>query len=70
MLGLNDGSYINHPKVHYIYVDNFELKIKDGKIVVDGEYIKEKVKVENKQKELKILGYKYYAVSRLSYSPC
>ena len=60
LLGLNDGSYINHPKVHYIYVDNFELKIKDGKIVVDGEFIKEKeIKVTNKQKELKILGYKY-----------
>ena len=58
LLALNDGSYINHPKVKYLVVDNFELKINDGNIVVDGEFIKEnEIKVINKQNELKILGY-------------
>ena len=37
MLGLEDGSFIDHEKVHYIKTKHFRLEIVDGMIVVDGE---------------------------------
>ena len=37
MLALEDGSFINHEKVHYIKTKNFRLEIENGMIVIDGE---------------------------------
>ena len=37
MLGLEDGSFIEHEKVHYIKTKYFRLEVMDGMIVVDGE---------------------------------
>lgn len=56
LLGLSDGSYIKHPKVNYIIVDNFSLEIEDGIIVIDGEkFNKNKIFVESIENNLKIL---------------
>ena len=58
LLGLSDGSYLKHNKVHYYQVDKFSLQIDENKIVVDGEAISaQEIIVETKQNQLKILDY-------------
>ena len=58
LLGLSDGSYLQHEKVHYFKVDKFNLETIDGKIVVDGELLNVRnINAINKQNELKILTF-------------
>lgn len=56
LLSLNNGNYVKHPKVIYNFVDNFNLNIDDGLLVIDGEKIDEKeINVISKENQLKIL---------------
>ena len=58
LLGLSDGSYLSHDKVHYFKVDKFNLDTLDGKIVVDGELLNVRnINAVIKQNELKILTF-------------